>query len=65
MRKTGRSIERETALSVDTKELKTSLGCGRESAVRIGRAAGAEIRIGRRVLWNLSKIQKYLDSVSE
>ena len=52
-------------LTIDTKELKEILGCGRESAVRIGRAAGAEIHIGRRVPWNLPKIRKYLDSVSE
>lgn len=52
-------------LTVDTKGLKEVLGCGRESALQVGMAAKAEIRIGRRVLWNLSKIQKYLDSVSK
>lgn len=51
--------------TTDTKGLKEILGCGRESALQVGRAAKAEIRIGRRVLWNLPKIRKYLDSVSE
>lgn len=41
------------------------LSCGRVSAVEIGTAAGAKIMVGRRVLWNVGKIQKYLDSISE
>ena len=52
-------------LAVDTNGLKKALGCGRTSALKVGMEVKAEIRIGKRVLWNISKIQKYLDSVSK
>lgn len=58
-------MEKENRKTVDTPELQQMLGCGRKSAVDIGIAAGARIQIGRRVLWNVSKIEKYLDAVSE
>ncbi len=41
------------------------LSCGRVSAVEIGTAAGARIQVGRRVLWNVKKVQQYLDAISE
>ena len=50
--------------TVDTTGLREMLNCGRETAVRIGTEAGARIQIGRRVLWNVDKVQKYLDSIS-
>lgn len=53
--------ERKT---VNTKDLKGMLSCGRDTAVKIGEAAGARVQVGKRVLWNVSKIQDYLDSVS-
>lgn len=51
--------------AVDSPTLATLLGCGRKTAVRIGTEAGARIQIGRRVLWNVEKIQRYLDAISE
>lgn len=51
--------------SVDTKELQEMLSCGRATAVQIGNSAGARIQIGRKVLWNVRKINSYLDSISE
>lgn len=51
--------------SVDTKELQEMLSCGRVTAVQIGNNAGAKIQIGRRVLWNVRKVNAYLDSISE
>lgn len=50
---------------VDTVELQEMLSSGRKTALRVGTAAGARIQVGRRVLWNVSKVQKYLDSISE
>ena len=68
MRKTNQSnhnkIDLRDRYSVNTDELRVLVGCGRKSAVEIGIAAGAQIRIGRRVLWNVKKIEKYLDSIS-
>lgn len=54
--------ERQT---VNTDQLRQLLSCGRNTAVRIGEEAGAKIKIGKRSLWNVSKVQHYLDSISE
>lgn len=51
-------------IAVDTEVLQTVLGCGRKSAVEIGTSASAKVVIGRRCLWNLAKIQTYLDEIS-
>lgn len=51
--------------TIDTKELQNMLSCGRVTAVQIGNDAGAKVQIGRRVLWNVRKINSYLDSISE
>lgn len=52
-------------LTIDTAELIRVLSCGRQTAVEIGKQAGAEIRLGKRQLWNVEKIKKYLDAISE
>lgn len=52
-------------LALDTLQLAEALGCGRVAAETLGKEAGARIRIGRRVLWNVKKIQEYMDSISE
>lgn len=59
------AIASNSNITITTEELMNRLQAGRITAVSIGIAAGARIQIGRRVLWNVSKIQKYLDSVSE
>lgn len=51
--------------SVNTNELQQMLSCGRSTAVQIGNNACAKIQIGRRVLWNVSKINEYLNAISE
>lgn len=61
-RKSELNNQRKT---VDTFELQSMLGCGRKGAVDIGTAAGARVQIGRRVFWNVKKVQQYLDAVSE
>ncbi|MCD8196555.1 MAG: hypothetical protein LUE24_05240 [Lachnospiraceae bacterium] len=53
------------ALLIDTQTLQNVTASGRKTALEIGEAAGARVKIGRRVLWNVSKIRIYLDSVSE
>ena len=62
MRRTGTKTASVNNLTVDTAGL---LSAGYPTAVEIGTAAGARITVGRRVLWNVSKIQKYLDEISE
>ena len=60
--KVENSAERRT---VDTAGLQAMLSSGRKTAVEIGTAAGARIQVGRRVLWNVKKVQQYLDAISE
>lgn len=55
-------VEKST---VDTDGLKEMLSSGRKTAVEIGMAAEARVQVGRRVLWNVRKIQQYLDKVSK
>lgn len=64
MRKTK---ERETdmLLSVDIEKLSALLSCGQATAKKIGEDARARIVIGRRVLYSVSKIQKYLETIAE
>ena len=65
MNKTSIVQEKNTkAATVDTAGLQTMLNCGRPTAVEIGIAASARIQIGRRVLWNVARVEKYLDSIS-
>jgi hypothetical protein len=41
------------------------LSCGADTAKKIADLAEARIIIGRRVLYNVNKIQKYLDAIAE
>ena len=65
MRATKKNTPSTNNLTVSTEGLQSLLNSGRNTAVEIGMAAGAKVLIGRRVLWNVSKIQKYLDCISE
>lgn len=63
MRKTlSRQTDNHLAVSADT--LAAMLDCGRPTATRIGADAGAKIQIGRRTLYKVSIVEKYLDSLS-
>ena len=62
MRKTT-SAETSRKMAVDTKELQAMLSCGRETACKIGTEAGAKLQVGKRVLWNVDKVQAYIDSL--
>ena len=59
------AIANNSNITITTEELMNRLQAGRTTAVSVGNAAGARIQIGRRVLWNVKKIQKYLDTISE
>lgn len=63
MRKTA-TIECNSRLAVDTKELQGMLCCGRDTAVKIGQEAEAKMKFGSRVLWNVAKVQEYLNTMS-
>ena len=57
-------IDLTRKLTVDTQELQQILSLGRKSAVEIGNMANAKIIVGRRVVWNLQKIQDYLYDIA-
>ena len=65
MNKTEFEVVSPGSLTVNTSGLQKLLSSGQKTAVDIGTAAGAKITVGRRVFWNVSKIQKYLDCISE
>lgn len=58
------TIISQDRLAVTTERLQNILDCGQPTAVKIGTLAKARVEIGRRVLWNVSKVQKYLDDIS-
>lgn len=64
MHPTKQSKITDNAVTIDTETLTNLLHCGRVTAVKIGTDAEARVQIGKRVLWNLPKIQKYIDTIS-
>lgn len=54
----------ESIQLVDTKTLQKMLGCCYNTAVRIGKEAGARIQIGGTVRWRVRKISRYLDKMT-
>ena len=64
MNKKSEMVVSCNSLTVDTTGLQELLNAGIKTATEIGVAAGAKIYVGRRVLWNVSKIKTYLDEIS-
>lgn len=64
MNKKSEMVVSCNSLTVDTTGLQELLNAGIKTATEIGVAAGAKIYVGRRVLWNVSKIKAYLDEIS-
>ena len=58
-------VKPEDKKLVDTEDLQAILCVGRQTAVKIGKTAKARVQVGKRVLWNVSKVQKYIDEISE
>lgn len=58
------TIPPDRKIAITTNELQAMLSCGRYSAVQIGDAAEARIQIGKRILWNVEKIKKYVGYIS-
>ena len=52
-------------IAVDIEKLSAILYFGCATARKIGEQAEARIFIGRRVLYSVNKVQKYLDSIAE
>ena len=63
MRKTTEYNE-ENRLTVDIEGLMAMLSCGEVTAKKIADYAEAKVIVGRRVLYNVDKIKKYLDAMA-
>lgn len=55
----------EQPITVDIEKLSAMLSCGNSTARKIGEQVGARIVIGRRVLYSVEKIKKYLSYLEE
>jgi len=65
MRATKKDSNLKERVLVNLKELQALCGCGRCCAEEIAEKAEASVRIGRRHLFNVNKIQAYLDSIAQ
>lgn len=52
------------ALMITTAQLMQKMNCGYQSAVKIGTEAQARIYVGRRVWFNVKKIEHYLETIA-
>ncbi len=52
--------ETEKQIAVDIEKLAAMLSCGHATARKIGEDAGARINIGRRVLYSVEKVERYI-----
>ena len=61
-----KTMERKTdhAIAVDIEQLAAMLVCGKTTARQIGEASGAKITIGRRVLYSVSKVERYVEAIA-
>ena len=54
-----------TSRLMDTEELMSYTGLGRNNAMKLGEEIGSKVRVGKRVLWDRKKIDKYLDELTD
>ena len=59
MRKTSKHTKPEAQLFVGINDLTQLLGCGTMTARRIAAKAGAEIHIGKRVLFSVERLRTW------
>ena len=52
MRERIRAAESGRSRLMDTDELKAYTNIGRNNAIKLGKECGAEVKIGRRILWD-------------
>lgn len=57
-------LETDNKISVDIKGLMAMCGVGRGTAEKIGAEAAAVVRVGRRKLYNVQKVQEYLNEIA-
>lgn len=60
-----RTPETGDAITIGLPELMARLNSGRQTAEKVAAAAGAKIKIGRRTVYHVGKIEKYLDQLAD
>ena len=63
MKKTTGIRDNIGAICVTLPTLMTMLDCGRPTAESIATAAGAKFKVGKRALYNVDKIRKYINTM--
>lgn len=63
MRKT-KERSSDLKIAVDVETLAAMLSCGEATAKKIGEEAEARIQIGRRVLYSVEKVNRYVQAFS-
>lgn len=58
------AVDLNQKILVSTADLMELLDCGKHTAIAIGHAANACVRLDRKLFWNVRLIQKYIDSIS-
>lgn len=58
-------VESDKKITVDIVGLQGMLSCGKNTALAVGKQAGAVIKIGKRTLYNVKKVEEYMNSLSE
>ena len=56
-------LDCDNKITVDITGLQAMLSIGKNTAAALGEEAGAVVRIGRRKLYNVQKIQQYINSM--
>lgn len=57
--------EADEKITVDIDSLSAMLSCGHATARKIGEQAEARICIGKRVLYSVDRVKKYIRDISE
>lgn len=65
MKETVARQQPDKPLAVDIKGLAGLLNCGQATARKIGEQSKARICIGRRVLYSVEKVQKYVHDIAD
>lgn len=63
--KSERKPETGGVITIGLPELMARLNSGRKTAENVAVAAGAKIKIGRRTLYHVGKIEAYLEQLAE
>lgn len=64
MHKTKQGSVNDSTITTNADGLMQLLGCGKATATQIGTAAQAKIQIGKRVLWHIPSIRKYVEQLA-